>query len=369
VLSAWSEEEGLFDFRKDILNFVESLRISGPEYRFSPTSGSSLYTSCFALFIIELLDEVKGLRPSLKREWIDYINSHQIQESGYYKFGGGISWNDSNTHKPDYLKMQMTSWALQALDVLGGRPRYPLKFMEDFCTVEKLGKWLEARDWSDPWYEGNMLLFMGVFLIDCYEKGIHGYGELIDYYIDWLNKKQNESTGYWGINLEDRDNLFNAMAGATHEYILYYYLNRSINYIEKIIDSTLSLQHKDGLFSPRGGGGACEDLDAVDILVNMSLRTDYKKEEIKNALLRAFHALKGMQNDDGGFVYRRNFSFCMSGLRRISSKPNESDLFSTWFRLYTIAIISQVIDIQPYSSFNWSFLKYPGMGMFRKYED
>jgi hypothetical protein len=39
------------------------------------------------------------------------------------------------------------------------------------------------------------------------------------------------------------------------------------------------------VYDPRGGGGACLDLDAADILVKLSLLTDYR-EDIKASLQR-----------------------------------------------------------------------------------
>jgi hypothetical protein len=40
---------------------------------------------------------------------------------------------------------------------------------------------------------------------------------------------------------------------------------------------------------------------------------------------------------------------------------DESDLFSTWFRLLVIAEAGQVIQT-PFSDVDWKFLKTPGLG-------
>ena len=46
----------------------------------------------------------------------------------------------------------------------------------------------------------------------------------------------------------------------------YKYFNRKINFPNKIFQNVFILQMKDGLFHPFGGGGACEDLDAIDVV-------------------------------------------------------------------------------------------------------
>ena len=50
-----------------------------------------------------------------------------------------------------------------------------------------------------------------------------------------------------------------------------------------MIDTVLGLQHVDGGFNPRGNGGACEDVDSVDILLNLYKRFDYRRADIRFA--------------------------------------------------------------------------------------
>ncbi|NQE54075.1 hypothetical protein C5S29_10830 [ANME-1 cluster archaeon GoMg3.2] len=79
--------------------------------------------------------------------------------------------------------------------------------------------------------------------------------------------------------------------------------------MEKIVDTTLLLQQPDGLFSPVGGGDGCEDLDAVDTLVNMHKCVDYRREDIKNALERVLAATINLQGEDGAFLWTKRHHF------------------------------------------------------------
>lgn len=86
--------------------------------------------------------------------------------------------------------------------------------------------------------------------------------------------------------------------------------------------------------------GEGEGTDAIDILVNMYKRVDYKRPQIRSALRRALHRILKRQMPDDGFVYRQNQPFVHMGVEKIASDPNQSNIFPTWFRVHTLALIS-----------------------------
>ena len=61
--------------------------------------------------------------------------------------------------------------------------------------------------------------------------------------------------------------------------IFYKYFNRKIKFSEKISSSVFQLQMRDGLFHPFGGGGACEDLDAIDVIYKTNSGVNTESEE------------------------------------------------------------------------------------------
>jgi hypothetical protein len=133
------------------------------------------------------------------------------------------------------------------------------------------------------------------------------------------------------------------MCGGYHQLIVYYYEYHPVLHREKLVDTVLSLQHRDGGFSPAGGGGACEDADGVDILVNMYKQIDYRRAEIRHALRRCAGHVRRIQNPDGGFPYKRNMPFSHMGIPATMTPRGASNLFATWFRVHTLALISQVL--------------------------
>ena len=150
----------------------------------------------------------------------------------------------------------------------------------------------------------------------------------------------------------------------------------------------------------------CEDLDAVDTLVNMYKRIEYRRDDIEKALQKVSAATINLQGDDGGFLWAKRHHFgikdwsklgfsilrhCNFGYWRHScteavigqfityNKPRlsqgwtktgipatESDIFATWFRSLNLALISQVLPENPYAEIDWKFLKSPGLGYFKK---
>ncbi len=114
------------------------------------------------------------------------------------------------------------------------------KFIQPYLGPAAITAWLDGLNWHDPWLESNKVMFLTSFLIHC------GELEAAHSIFDWLDVHQDLHTGYWGT--QHGANLLNAMAGAFHFYFLYLYLQRPFQYLEQIIDSTLSLQQPDGLY-------------------------------------------------------------------------------------------------------------------------
>lgn len=394
----------------DSLKWVESLRIKyGPygRYEFCSNGHETLMSSCFALFIRELLGDLQNISEKQKQEWIDYFKCSQDQSTGLF-YDSAYNRDDlKGKHDEEYFLYQNTMFCLSALNALNSKPNYPLFFLDQYKNNEYLLKWLENLNWSNPWLISNNVMYIMYFLVFDLEtnnnKGNIAYIGTIFHYLDSI---QDPQTGYWGTN--QGSSLFNGMAGAFHFYFFYMYCNRFIQYVDKIIDSTLALQHHDGLFSPAGGGGHCEDLDAIDILVKFSQLSDYRNNDVTSSLNKALYALLENQNSDGGFCYAKlyryslldwkisvthlcreknirlkdkiwllfvqigkqvllpfikNYQWRYSSWRLMSCQINESDMWSTWFRLLAIALIDSRIKND--KQIDWKFRKQAVLGWHR----
>jgi len=350
-------------------SFVESMSTGKPgEYAMCGGGETTLYTSCFAAMVFHYTGRLAKLSSEEKAAWVNYINSWQDKNTGLY-LGPEIVKDELTSQKHDYdhITMHLTAHVLPALSLLGGRPAHPLNFAHRFLDKDELLAWLEARDWKDAWLEGNNLIFIGQFLIYLRDfEGKKETAEALNLYFDWLDAQIDPGTGLWGTN--GYCSPFVAMCGGYHQLLVYYHEERKVKSQEKLIDTVLSLQHKDGGFSPSGGGGACEDVDAVDILVNLYKQLDYRRDDIRQALQRALPNILRNQMPDGGFVYKLNQPFIHMGILKTQAQANEANMFATWFRTHTLALIGEILIDEPQVQFDWQFNNTCSMGWHKKWD-
>ena len=390
--------------RKNVLNWIESMRSEDDSrgmYRFSHQSPPGLYPSLFAILARELFDDLaNNMTLQEKQEYINYIKSYQDAQTGIFHDSSHIITGKSGGHDLDYVTWQTTYFSMHALDALNAYPKYEFHFLEQFLSDAYLIQWLESLDLKHSWRQSNIIMFLLSFYFFYYRKtGEKVYRNLIDISLDWLDKKQDPHTGFWGTDVGA--SLMNGMAGAYHFYIFYYAAKRDIHYKERIIDSVLSLQNRKGLFAY--SGGSCVDFDPVDILVNVSKLSDYRALDVRKALTQAFIAILKQQNPDGGFpekhMMRFNFLdwfdvpwmfiqkhrdigtliFNLKSIVKFDIIPNRkarysgilqyecparcSDMWSAWFRPLAIAsIVKRYPDQFSKPPYRWRFRKLPGLG-------
>lgn len=385
----------------NIKSFIMNLYNNDGSFSYSPANRiSNLYSTCFGVMCLDLINELDHFQ--YKDKVVKNIQSYQNKETGYFIDKNAISKTNA-THNQEYIYLQLTDFAQLALSALNNRAQYKYDFINKYKNQGYLEKWFYELNWTNPWLVSNLIMFVLNCLI--YEDE-YGNKKYIDDIIYLLNKTQSPKNGYW--NLGNKVTLHNQMAGAYHFLFFYTYLEIEPNYIERIIDSTLETQNYDGLFNYEGGGGSCDDLDAVDLLCRATFYSDYRKEDIKNALSAAYISLINNQNDDGGFCWakKNNLDFRdiiylidlnkihniydfmsngisktkkivrnitnkdsywkYSGLQNMNQKTNDSDLFSTWFRLTSIAFIEKTFPDINDQSFDWKLRKKCGLGFYKR---
>jgi hypothetical protein len=92
------------------------------------------------------------------------------------------------------------------------------------------------------------------------------------------------------------------------------------------------------------GGGPCEDLDAVDILVNLKPDTDEDERAVAAGLEKALESLRACRLEGGGYRWTapvpgakvKNVTY--SGLPTLKVRSDAIDLWSIWFRPLAIAL-------------------------------
>jgi len=334
-----------------------------------PGGNVTLYSSCFAVMTLHYLGELTQLSGEKRTQWANYILKWQNPDDGYF-LGPELVREEitSTKHDWDVVRMHLAVHVLPALNLLGVKPKYSLTFAHCFLDENYLKEWMNARDWKNAWLEGNNLLFIGQFLIHLRDvEHLPGAEESIDLYFKCLDEHIDPTTGLWGTS-NDNSSRASAMYGAYHQLLMYFHEEHPIPFPKRLVDATLSVQEFDGGFSNTGKGGACEDVDAVSILVNMYQRHDYEQAKIRRALRKAFKSVLKRLNPEGGFVYRRGSSFSHMSIPRTRVPANIPHLFATWFGVHTIALLSEVLTDEATLARTWNFNNILSMGWHRKWD-
>lgn len=359
--------------------------------RYSGEGTPNPLATCFAVCGLECVAGLDGIGDDRSEDVIERLCESQDSENGW--FLPGVLKRDELTgravgHNATYMKMQMTYFALHALDALGGNPPSDIVSAKRFCDKAYLTGWIDAGPWHDPWLVSNSIMFALTFLI---HRSLRHSDELalraVDGVLDYLDGRQDPRTGLW--QPDDEPDMNNAVFAAYHFFPFYFWRRRAPNYVERIIDSTLSVQSSTGGFGGEEGGGACEDLDAIHTLVMMALVTDYRREDTESALRLCREWIMGLQNEDGGFpnypdpglkkslkrrlaetlgldqllnrpAYRPISSY--SGWRPLTVLRGASDMWGAWFRMLTLRLIHEFLYPGEVLSPSARYRRLPGLG-------
>jgi hypothetical protein len=376
-------------------------------FRFSPAGpAANLYATCFAVLGLDLLGALPALDADQRARVVAFLQRHQDPATGTFR-EAGLAPPPGATHDLTYVEHQQTDFALMALDALGAESLHELSFVQEWLRNAP-GPWLDSLAWRDPWRESNRVMFVLNFLLREADRATPLARTRVDQILSWLDAHQDPRNGLW--NLGHPVSLVNQMAGAYHFLLFYTYVGRRPHHMERIIDACLDIQDHDGLFTYAGGGGSCEDLDAIDLLCRCWLETGHRTRAVRRALGRAHRALVGCQNTDGGFCWARrdrlspakflhlarpsllavsvgefrdnardkwrnqkavlrdpaSLTWAYSGLEPMRIPLSASDLWSTWFRMLTLAIIEDTMpDVAATTPFAWNMRRKPGLGFFR----
>lgn len=382
----------------DVLHFVARCHV--PDGRFpyalQPGSSGSLFGTCFTVLVSHMVAVGRKV-PDLVRA-VDSIASVATDDNDLV-INPDFTPADlmkPGVHSPEYLALQSTSFVRAALNAAGRPPCKPVRWVVDLVEGVGVCAWLDSLPWSNPWLASNLDMFLGDFLLEWQQLAVADprVTSAIRAYFDWHNRTQDPRTGFWG----EQSDLLNAMAGAYHIVLHYDYAKEPLRYREAMIDAVLTLPWRDGLFVYGGGGGSCEDLDAIDLLVRLSLVSNHRSADVQSVLLRAARRIAAGYNADGGYGWRimpqpargcaalwrgdRRLAFDIAvswlyGLRVRSQlhsthyysscrtypyRIDRSDTWSTWFRPQALLLIARrypeaFIDVP-----DWKLPHWPGLG-------
>lgn len=363
-------------------------------YNFSPTSSHSLFTSCFALFVLDLFRETDKLTLKEKLEWSEHINSYQNKTDGLYY--------PSDILHPDKERavFQLTCFCLSALQILGSAPKYRLSVVDQWKSASEVRRYLFDRQVHlGKGGSGNKAMFQAIMLTHEYEKT---KDELLfncmKTWFDFHDEHQNKH-GFWGAN--SKLTLYSGVQNSFHQFVIYDYWQRKYSNLDFIAKTVVRLQDRDGFFSPVPGGGACKDYDAIHYL--LASPTTANSSQGRKVLKKALEANKKCWNDDGGFcesIYRplqphktinylmlascgHDWSVWLTRVKHIAKdlirkedkksrkwvvedqRWNESTIWDTWFRCLCMAEITCFLEPENHSKYR--FHNHIGIGFNPKY--
>lgn len=304
---------------------------------------------------LKLLGAYDNLTKIESSEIAAFINGYQ-RPDGFYRMPS-MKLDDLYYESFEYDNFHISNYSIAALEAVEKQPVFSFNFLKNYNSTIKLDQWLGLRDMKNPWAEGNYVVNLASFYIKMIEKGgkrtVKKYRKLIDNLFHWHESMQN-SSGYW-CDETDVDPV-SAMAGASHNFHLYFYYNKPVPKYKNIIDHCLTLPDN-------SVSSACLDIDVVDILCNLS-RYDYRTNDIYHFLERKLNALLTWQNEDGGFSDVDSGIRVFDGWQVYKEPQGQSNCFATWFRSASIGMISCIL--YPDTADQWQFRTSIGIGYFNK---
>lgn len=221
-------------------------------------------------------------------------------------------------------------------------PRYRMKFLDPLlATSGALTTWIETQNWRFPWGVGNIDMDTAYAIaFDWKVMNNPRAHEALRAWFQWHDTKIDKRTGFW--DLANTGELRNTMAGAMHQFGIYFLFNHELPYPERAAESTLRLQEPTGLFSADTFSHNCLDIDAVFVLTNIYHRYQAKQREIRACLERVFEANLKCFDPGGGAIHRVGVD-------------NEPDWWSTWCRVAITGWCARILGIREFSSGPWEF--------------
>lgn len=328
------------------LSFVKSMNYEKINYQYKyskSTSTPNLYSSVYACLIYSMYGKLNELTVAEKKSWVNYFNSFQNPNDGlfYDESLRNDIYDDTDWWGARHLVVHL----INAYIALEAKPKHPFSYLENYKDIVYLNNWLDHQDWSTAFLYENDIdnKIMNIVTVLQYQRDYLNdkkAAKAVSFIQQYLLDRINPSTGMWGYyNLDNKADLSRMVQFAYHLFPMYFYDKIDIKNKERIIDLVLRTQNSAGGFGDKLNASACEDIDSIYLLIRFSKLTSYKKEEIDLSLKRAFIWVFANQNDDGGFVFRRNEAFWY-GHEQMTSRKNESALFPTWFRTLSIAYLS-----------------------------
>ena len=192
----------------------------------------------------------------------------------------GLFW------EPTHHTLHCTAHCTAALELFDVRPKYKMKGLDPYRTVDGLYALLEGLRWeTDPWRDSH--------------EGAGTFASMIltgdatpawqDAYFAWLNEHADPEYGMSvrGTIQTGKAPLNHHLNGWFHYMFNYVFARRPFPYAERLVDTCIAMRQNDQLGASFGQYVGFAEIDWVFALNRAATQTGYRFAESK-ALLRAF---------------------------------------------------------------------------------
>jgi len=344
------------EIQQGIISFCESMATDKVGYyKYSTECPPTMLGSAFAGLALALCGKLAGLDEQTRSGWVEYLQGCQDEQTGLFVSPEFRSEDrKSEKHSDELLHAHSSTFVMLLLHYLGALPKYPIKWIHKYRRKDAMRKWIEALGWEkNAWVVGNWTYDMGCAIgVDHLVTGEAACLEQADHYFEWFDEHQRDDTGWWDLK-PGGSALFEQQFGGYHTLMVYWMFDRPIARADKIIDSSLKLQHEDGMFDPEGGGGCCQDMDCIDPMVQMGLATGYRSRDIADCLARALPPILAKQTEGGGFYDATTWVRAEFGWQLCKASPGNPDACSNWFYPFSVALAGEFLGDEQLTDTKW----------------
>jgi hypothetical protein len=233
--------------------------------------------------------------------------------------------------KKNYLEKSVRAESKQAISTLYQIGSKNLKPYLGFpYTEKKITTFLNYQNWQLPWDAGAQFSGLTLFLATQKEEIKK---DQLSYLHNYISKLASSESGfYYSGFVANQSQLVN---GAMKVISGLEWLEIPIHYPEKLIDSTLNIK-------PSSEG--CDLVDAVYVLYQCSLQTNYKRKEIEVYFLKILEIVELHRYPSGGFSYYLDKSQTHYYGIKVSKGLDEPDLHGTTLLIWAVAMIFNFIQ-------------------------
>jgi len=281
-------------------------------YRMRPSSSPGLYASADLAWIRWIMDDL-DIEQGQRTSWIQFIQSHQDEESGIYR------------HETGHCKAHAFCHATGALNMLGGKHAWEPRFLEPYRREKEIDAWLDKIDWVHAWGASHDIWGAGFPLMaspdtpPSWKKRVFG----------WLDEEADPTTGFWSKGTPPKSSQ-EGLGGAFHIWPLYGMEGKPLPHEDEVAESILQLEREDGSFD---GGFGYGNMDAVWALEYILEGSQTKRQEIEKALDRNLLGLMELHNNQPCAFF--------------------SDAHGTLSRIATVAILQQALPHRFHAATAW----------------